>query len=94
MVALGGSGARGRPSARPHGESLRSITTILLWLCDRSSFVTWFPETPHLLAIGRPLGAVAEPAFQLSRIASRFPGLSMVCAGCDARRSGGFSPSI
>jgi hypothetical protein len=30
----------------------------LLWLCDRSTFIAWFPETPHLLAIGRPLGAL------------------------------------
>ena len=28
----------------------------LLWLCDRSTFIAWFPETWHLLAIGRPLG--------------------------------------
>jgi hypothetical protein len=28
-----------------------------LWTSDRSSFITWFPETWHLLAIGRPLGA-------------------------------------
>ena len=61
----------------------------LLWLCDRSTFIAWFPETSHLLAIGRPLGALlAEPAFQLSRIASRFSGFSMVCAWRDARRSG------
>ena len=30
----------------------------LLWLSDRSTFITWFPETLHLLAVGRPLGAL------------------------------------
>ena len=29
----------------------------ILWNSDRSTFITWFPETWHLLAIGRPLGA-------------------------------------